>query len=407
MLIISLILPVVQVLYGACVESQRLPKGLRTQPHPMLWRRPPARPTLETRTLPRTGNILWSPPNSYQEMSHSLPGIPSFKSPRLPSAKGTGARYQSHMHPQKPSKFLSSIFDPFGFFSSQGVRLERTDAHTAFMRRVGGQEPTTTESPPPPMVYFPEGSSDACEDFNPSGFNTYSFLSFLFSVANLVGLIANNVNNNLRNNNNNNNDNNNNLDNINVANSNSNQNNENNVNIPAVMGRRRRRGVEGAVEVDLTEYEDSLDLREREKTTVWVVKDFIEAMKVALLTLDEGCALRNFCETNSKAITRGPLADIISKVFSQALVDMYPTKLPTSKAALLLAGSKGRYSKSCNSYQAECRNARWRQLTSGLNFDDQVVDIPLDELFREFGFEGAGGLLSAISFVAYGSAMPF
>ncbi|XP_068237412.1 uncharacterized protein [Palaemon carinicauda] len=402
-LIYGLIL--VLALHGACVQSQWLANNSRAQQRHLFWHRP-IHTLSETRSSPWM-DILWNPPGSFQGMPHSRQRGPSFNTPRLPPARATGGRYTQRKPAEKSSTHLASILDPFGVFSSQGTTPGRPGAHRTFTKKVGGEEPTEE---PPPMVYFPEGGSGACQDFNPSGFNTYSFLSFLFSVANLVGLIANNVNNNLRNNNNNNNDNNNNLGNINVANSNSNQNNENSVDIPAAMGRRhrqRRRRSRRQVQTDILQGHEMSSLpRVGENITALPVMDFIEGMRLALLATDEGCALRNFCEVNSKAVTRGPLSDVISEVFSQALADMYPKRLPTSKDALLLAGLKGRNSANCNSYHAGCQDARWHQMNSRLNFNDLMLGIPLGEVLRELELEDDGGLLRILSVMAYGSGLP-
>lgn len=91
----------------------------------------------------------------------------------------------------QPNLF-SSIFGGDG--RGGGGELRRRGMVTLGRRREAPSNiphtPTTTPSPSPPLVYFPEGGSGECQDFVPSGFNTYSFLSFLFSVANLVGLVS-------------------------------------------------------------------------------------------------------------------------------------------------------------------------------------------------------------------------
>ncbi|KAK4310502.1 hypothetical protein Pmani_017930 [Petrolisthes manimaculis] len=356
-----------------------------------------------------------------------------------------GRKDQAHTTMVKPN-FYSSIFGDGGIGGGGGGGERRGGGGGGERRRGGGDRgytrrrgmvqgdgrrdtppppytpytpPTTTTtrppspspspSPSPPLVYFPDGGSGECEDFAPSGFNTYSFLSFLFSVANLVGHVANNVNNNLNNNNNNNNDNNNNLDNINLANSNSNINNDNTVTIPPAMGRRRRRQVQHNPDLNFipkeekttttkmmekdskqwntklnmeeeeekeakveemkeeveeekveeeeekkveeeeekVEEEEEKKVEEEEEEMEWVVSlvslDFLKAVKVALLTPDPACTLRNMCEVNMAAVGRGHYGYVLAEVITLAFVESYPRQPPpVEDVALLEAGAQGR-----------------------------------------------------------------
>ncbi|KAK3858932.1 hypothetical protein Pcinc_034907 [Petrolisthes cinctipes] len=116
----------------------------------------------------------------------------------------TGGRKDEALTTMVKPNFYSSIFGDGG----GGGGGRRGGGDRGYTRRRGMVQgdgrrdtpppytpPTTTTEPPspspsPPLVYFPDGGSGECEDFAPSGFNTYSFLSFLFSVANLVGHVS-------------------------------------------------------------------------------------------------------------------------------------------------------------------------------------------------------------------------
>ncbi|KAK7072266.1 hypothetical protein SK128_020749 [Halocaridina rubra] len=223
---------------SAWLNTSFNPFGLQTYP---------ASPTLNERSavhlgyLPHLVSTYVNPasggntPHPFIDLQHH-PGSPNslLSSQAPPQHKAFSPQHTRNSMP-------STLFDPLNIFQPKKPSHPLLHRRT-FMKK--GQVTSSTTEAPPPIIYFPEGGSGSCEDFSPSGFNTYSFISFLFSVANLAGLIANNVNNNLNNNNNNDNDNNNNLGNINVANSNSALNNQNSVNIPAAMGGRKRRFVD-------------------------------------------------------------------------------------------------------------------------------------------------------------------
>lgn len=59
---------------------------------------------------------------------------------------------------------------------------------------------------------------------------------------------------------------------------------------------------------------------EKEKEIKWVAAlvslDFLKAVKVALLTPDPDCALRNMCEVNREAVGRGRYGHVLAEVFT-------------------------------------------------------------------------------------------
>lgn len=146
----------------------------------------------------------WMPPLQRTLETHRMPGIyrnrqghfpgpfqpqPSRTHPlRTPNAIRPPVRQSSYSTLSLlPSlKSLTSLLDPFGLFK------EEKKSQSVLVKKMSAPSPsaTTTTEAPPPMVYFPDGGDGACEDFSSGGFNTYSFLSFLFSVVNLVAMVS-------------------------------------------------------------------------------------------------------------------------------------------------------------------------------------------------------------------------
>ncbi|XP_063865725.1 uncharacterized protein LOC135103442 [Scylla paramamosain] len=315
------------------------------------WRSPEVfiPPSRAPHSIPRAPNPAGA--------SHAFMLSPPITPPRHPPAA----------LPQEILSSLGSLLDPLGLFSSRGE--DRVGAAGESGESEGYATATTAQ--PPPLVYFPEGHAE-CQDFAPAGFNAYSFLSFMFAVANLVGLVANNVNNNLNNDNNNNNNNNNNLDNINLADSNSNINNDNTVDIPAAVRRRRRRRRRRQ-----TEWVKENRVEEEAEAEVSLVAiDFIKGLRTAMIVPDTACALRNMCEVNRAAIGRGEAGPVLAEVLSVALVEWYPRHPPPAgAAALLFAAGGGRRGENCSATHPDCPDATWHHLA-----DDPTEDTLTETL---------------------------
>lgn len=62
-------------------------------------------------------------------------------------------------------------------------------------------------------------------------------------------------------------------------------------------------------------YNENLCLKMEEEVNALVAMDFLRAMRTAMLTPNPACALRNMCEVNRSAVTRGDLGDVIAEVF--------------------------------------------------------------------------------------------
>lgn len=137
----------------------------------------------------------WRPPQ-YPAQTRLVPGAPEappgssqsmLRPPLRSSLLLQGSRVKPRRPPTTPRPSLFSIFtsllDPLGLFSED----KEEEVRRVFLKEGKVSTVTTTEAPPP-FVYFPEGGNGVCQDFAAGGgFNTYSFLSFLFSVANLIG----------------------------------------------------------------------------------------------------------------------------------------------------------------------------------------------------------------------------
>lgn len=146
----------------------------------------------------------WMPPLQRTLEDHRMPGIhrnrqghfpgrfqpqpPRTHPLRTPNALRPPVRQTSYptlsLIPSLES--LTSFLDPFGLFK------EEKKSRSVLLKKMSAPSPpaTTTTEAPPPMVYFPDGGDGSCEDFSSGGFNTYSFLSFLFSVVNLVAMVS-------------------------------------------------------------------------------------------------------------------------------------------------------------------------------------------------------------------------
>ncbi|XP_042224494.1 uncharacterized protein LOC121868242 isoform X1 [Homarus americanus] len=355
---------------------------LAPRPLEAQWR--PSQHPAETRVIPR---------------AQRRPLRPRQQSPlRGPLLKNSGPSINLPYHPlplttPKPSFLQSfsfaSFLDPFGMFSQMEEEINKRGSLT---RRRGYAPTTTTTEAPPPIVYFPEGDGGGCQDFAEGGFNTYSFLSFLFSVANLVGHVANNVNNNLNNNNNNNNDNNNNLDNINVANSNSNQNNMNTVTIPPAMGRRRKRGTKEEEEEE-EEEEGSKWQRPNveEVLAAAVAVPFLRTFWVLAGGRPGECVLRAVCEANFNATydlhhthdrsfnynntarDDSDLAQIFAAIFTEALGEWAPPA-GVPRSSITASGLYGRRGQDCSFLSPHCSRAAWKRILRDVE-DHQTMNL--------------------------------
>lgn len=62
-------------------------------------------------------------------------------------------------------------------------------------------------------------------------------------------------------------------------------------------------------------YKENRRLKDEEQVTSLVAMDFIRGLRTAMVTSDLACALRNMCEINRSAVTRGHLADVLAEVF--------------------------------------------------------------------------------------------
>ncbi|XP_045104541.1 uncharacterized protein LOC123500010 isoform X2 [Portunus trituberculatus] len=329
----------------------------------------------------------WRSPENFippSTVPHSLPRAPhSFKlSPPI-----TLPRHPPPALPQAILSSLATLLDPISLLFSKGE--DRVGAAGESGENEGYSTATTAQ--PPPFVYFPEGHGK-CQDFAPAGFNVYSFLSFMFAVANLVGLVANNVNNNLNNDNNNNNNNNNNLDNINLADSNSNINNDNTVDIPAAKSNQRRRRRRQR----RTQWVKENVVKEETGTEVSLVAmDFIKSLRTAMVVSDSACSLRNMCEVNRAATGRGETGRVLAEVLSLALVEWYPRHPPPAGAtALLFAARTGRSRKECSATHPDCSDATWHHLT-----DDPTEDTLTETLTMALTSDGLEGFPDLASLI--------